>query len=140
MIVVEGTDGVGKTSTINALRQYKLLDRDKNISRLISVDIALSSRAQEIYDYLKNKDEVVIFMVNNNKKELEKRIYSRDRIDKYDELTYLYNLLYLETYEYMEKNKMSNDKLLLADVTNLNFEEQVALLNDIIKKVMKDEY
>ncbi len=136
MIVIEGTDGVGKTSTINVLNMLNIQDRDKYISKLIDINITLADRSNKIYEYLKNKDEIVIFMVNNNKSELEKRIGQRELIDEYDRLAYLYNLLYMETYEYMEKLGLLNGRLYLANVTNLSFEEQVEVVYDIIKKVM----
>ena len=136
MIVIEGTDGVGKTSTINALNMPFILDRDKNICKFIDINKSLVERANSIYDYLKDKDEIVIFMVNNNKHELEERINKRKIVDDFDKLAYLYNLLYLETYEYMEKKKLLNNKVYLADVTGLSFEEQVQIVCDIIKKVM----
>ncbi len=136
MIVIEGTDGVGKTTTINALNMQNIQDRDKYISELIDTNITLADRSNKIYEYLKDKDEIVIFMVNNNKQELEERINKRGIVDEYDKLAYLYNLIYLETYEYMEKNRLLNNKVYLADVTSLCFKEQIKVIYDIINKVI----
>ena len=102
MIVLEGCDAVGKSTVINTLKDYNILDRDKNICKYIDFNYSLIDRSKYIYNYLKDRDINVIFLINNNRKELERRISLRDNIDEYDKLSYLYNLLYLETYEYMK--------------------------------------
>ena len=109
MIVLEGTDAVGKTSVINNLMEYQLLDRDKNICKLFEFDISLIDRVKKIKEYIKYNN-YIIFLVNNDKEELERRIKLRNTIDEYDKYTYLYNLLYLETFLYMEKNNLLNNK------------------------------
>ena len=101
MIALEGTDAVGKTSVINNLKNYQLLDRDKNICRLFDFDISLIDRVNKLKEYLKNNKNYIIFLINNDKEELERRVNLRKTIDEYDKYTYLYNLLYLETYLYM---------------------------------------
>ena len=97
MIALEGTDAVGKTSVINNLKNYQLLDRDKNICRLFDFDISLIDRVNKLKEYLKNNKNYIIFLINNDKEELERRVNLRKTIDEYDKYTYLYNLLYLET-------------------------------------------
>lgn len=125
MIVLEGTDAVGKTVTIEGLMKYRIQDRDNNISRFIDFNYSLEERARKIFNYLKDKDEVVIILINNDRDELERRVYKRKVVDEYDKLTYLYNLLYLETYEYMKQFNLLNDKIYLVDVTNLSLEQQI---------------
>ena len=44
MIILEGTDAVGKTSVINNLSDYKLLDRDKNICGLLYINLFIGLR------------------------------------------------------------------------------------------------
>lgn len=56
----------------------------------------------------------------------------RNEIGKYDLEAYQYNQLYLETYEYMKKHDMLEDKLFLIDVTNLTLEEQVKKVKEFI--------
>ena len=135
MIILEGTDAVGKTSTIELLKDYNIQDRDKYISKYMDVDISLQQRANLYYEYIKKHDNVILFLINMNKNELERRISLRNSIDKYDELTYLYNLLYLETYIYMEKNNMLDNKLYLVDVTGLTIDEQTSKIKTLINSL-----
>lgn len=133
MVILEGTDGVGKTSTIKALKDFDLQDRDKFISKYMDFNISLEKRAKLYYDYLKNRHDIVIFLINNDKEELERRVYSREVIDEYDCLTYLYNLLYLETYLYMENKEMLNNKLFLINTTNMTIEDMALAVKKIIE-------
>ena len=139
MIILEGTDGVGKTSTIELLKEYKLGDRDKYISRYMDVDISLQSRAKLYYDYIKSSNNVIFFLVNMDRKELERRISLRNSVDKYDKYTYLYNLLYLETYIFMEKNNMLENKLYLVDVTGLTINKQTSKIKKMIDEINRLE-
>ena len=134
MIILEGTDAVGKTSVINNLKEFNFKDRDINISSLMNFDITLKDRANRLNDYLKSIDDHVIFLINNDKEELEKRVYFRKVIDEYDKLTYLYNLIYLETYTYMEYNSLLEDKLCMLDCTNLSVEEEAEKVKELIIK------
>ena len=135
MIVLEGTDAVGKTSVIKALSEYNLLDRDKNICRLFDFDVSLLDRTNKLKEYLENTKEYVIFLINNDKEELERRISQRDTIDEYDKFTYLYNLLYLETYLYMEQKNMLVDKIFMVDCTGLSLEEQTNKVKEKVKNL-----
>jgi hypothetical protein len=132
MIILEGTDAVGKTGVIDNLLGYDLLDRDKNISKLFVFDISLIDRVNKLVNYLKNTDNQVIFLINNDKDELERRVSLREIQDEYDKYTYLYNLLYLETYLYMEKNNLLNNKLYMVDCTDLDILEQTSKVKKLI--------
>lgn len=135
MIILEGTDAVGKTSVIKALSEYNLLDRDKNICRLFDFDISLIDRANKLKNYLDNNNNYVIFLINNDRCELERRISLRETIDEYDKYTYLYNLLYLETYLYMEQKNMLGDKLFMVDCTGLSLEEETNKVKEKVKSI-----
>lgn len=132
MIILEGTDAVGKTCVINNLKGYNLLDRDKQISKLFVFDISLIERVNKLVDYLKKNNNHVIFLINNDKDELERRVSLREIQDEYDKYTYLYNLLYLETYLYMEKNNLLNNKLYMVDCTGLNINEQTNKVKKLV--------
>ena len=137
MIVLEGTDAVGKTSVINNLMEYQLLDRDKNICKLFEFDISLIDRVKKIKEYIKYNN-YIIFLVNNDKEELERRIKLRNTIDEYDKYIYLYNLLYLETFLYMEKNNLLNNKLFMVNCTGLSIEEQTEKVKKIVHKIINN--
>ena len=121
MIALEGTDAVGKTSVIKKLKDYQLFDRDKNICSLFDFNISLIDRVNKLKEYLKNNKNYIIFLINNDKEELERRINLRETIDEYDRYTYLYNLLY--------------GKLFMVDCTNLSLEEQTNKVKEILDKI-----
>ena len=132
MIILEGTDAVGKTSVIHNINGYNIVDRDKYISSLIDFKIPLIDRVKKLTKYLNSINDIVIFLINNDKIELERRIHLREEIDEYDKYTYLYNLLYLETYIYMEQNNLLENKLYMVDCTGLNIEEETNEVKRVI--------
>lgn len=132
MIILEGCDAVGKTTTINALKKYDIKDRDKLISKYMNFNISTEERANFYYDYLSKTDNIIIFLINNDKEELERRVKDREIQDEYDKMAYLYNLLYLETYNYMEYKNL-NKNLYLVDTTSLSVTEQIKKVEDLIK-------
>lgn len=136
MIILEGTDAVGKSSVINNLNDYELLDRDKNICKLFDFNVSLLERINKLNEYLNNNKNYVIFLVNNDKDELERRVSLRDTIDEYDRYTYLYNLLYLETYLYMEKNDLLRNRIFMVDCTGLTLEEQTNRVKEIVDEIV----
>ena len=136
MIILEGTDAVGKSSVINNLNDYELLDRDKNICKLFDFNVSLLERINKLKEYLNNNKNYIIFLVNNDKDELERRVSLRDTIDEYDRYTYLYNLLYLETYLYMEKNDLLCNRIFMVDCTGLTLEEQTNRVKEIVDEIV----
>lgn len=135
MIILEGTDAVGKTSVINNLKDYKLLDRDKKICSLFDFNVSLVDRVNNLKEYLQSKKNYVIFLVNNDKDELERRIQLRKVVDEYDKYAYLYNLLYLETYLYMKQKNLLDDKLFMVDCTGLSLEEETKKVKEIVDNI-----
>jgi hypothetical protein len=138
MIILEGTDAVGKTSVIESLPNYNLKDRDKFISSLFLFNISLEDRVKHLVNYLKNSNNKIIFLINNDKIELENRVNKRPIKDEYDKYTYIYNLLYLETYLYMEQNNLLNNKLFMINVTNLNINEETKKVENLLSIISKD--
>lgn len=136
-IILEGTDGVGKTSTINELKKDNIICQDRSkdiISKYMMFDVDMEFRARRYYEFLKKSDCIVIFLINNDKEELMKRIYSREKISKFDLQAYEYNILYKDTYLYMKENNMLNNNLFMIDCTGLSLSEQIKEVKKIIKK------
>ena len=73
-------------------------------------------------------------MVNNDEKELEKRVLSRKNISEFDMECVKYNNLYLETYNYMKDKKLTENKLLIFDTTNLSKREQIKKIIELIER------
>lgn len=133
--IIEGTDGVGKSVTIEKLIEKGIICQDRCmdvISRNMLFNIAMDKRANIYQKYLKNIHKKVIFLVNNSKEELESRINKREVLSQYDKEAYMYNQLYLDTYNYMKDKEMTENKLYLVDCTGLTLEEQVSKVEGII--------
>lgn len=135
MIILEGTDAVGKTSVINNLSNYKLLDRDKKICKLFDFNISLIYRVNALKEYFEKNNNHIIFLINNDKEELERRINLREIIDEYDKYAYLYNLLYLETYLYIKQKHLFNDQLFMVDCTKLSLEDETQKVKKIVDSI-----
>lgn len=134
-IILEGTDGVGKTSTIEQLKKEGILCQDRSrdmISKYMLFDYSLEERSKKYYEYLKSHDCIILFLVNHDKEKLMNRIYSREKISEFDLEAYEYNTLYQETYDYMKEQDMLCHKLFLVDVTHLSLEEQVNKVRKVI--------
>lgn len=133
--IIEGTDAVGKSSTILELEKRGIICRDRSkdvISKYMLFSVDLNERVKIYHEYLKTIDKKIIFLVNNDKKELEKRVNSRLEVSSFDIETYAYNKLYIDTYNYMKENNLLEDKLFLVDCTNLTLKEQVEKVIEII--------
>lgn len=136
--ILEGTDGVGKSSTIKELLKDGIICDDRSrdiISKYMLFDVDMEVRAKKYEEFFKTSNAKVIFMINNNEKEIMRRIYSREKISEYDKNANAYNKLYLDTYNYMVKHNMTHNKLILVDCTNLTFEEQVNKIKETIKGI-----
>lgn len=138
MIILEGTDAVGKTSVIKSLSKYELSDRDKDVCRLFSFDVSLMDRIKALVDYFNKNDNSIIFLINNNRDELERRIKLRGTADKYDKYAYLYNILYFETYLYAEIHKMFMGRLFMVDCTGLSLEDETKRVENIVNKIIAE--
>lgn len=133
--ILEGTDGVGKTTTIIELLKEGIICQDRcmdMISKNMLFDIPMDKRANKYQNYLKNSDKNIIILVNTDKKELEKRINQRKVLSEFDLLAYEYNKLYVETYNYMEKRNMLENKMFMVDCTGLTIKEQANAVKKII--------
>ena len=136
MIIIEGTDAVGKTSTIEELKKENIncFDRSKDvISKYMVFDYSFEYRAKIYYELLN------ILKSRRNEDELKRRVLSRKIISEFDLQASLYNELYKETFYYMQKCYMLENKLFLVDVTHLTLEEQVAKVKEIILDKYKNK-
>ena len=133
--IIEGTDAVGKSTTVNRLLSMGILCRERSMdmfSKYMEFTVPLEERVERYYEYLKNYEEKVIFLVNHDKMELERRVSLRGVISEYDKKAYEYNQLYFKTYQYMKEQDMLEGKLFLVDCTNLTLDEQVKKVKEII--------
>lgn len=133
-VFIEGTDGVGKTSTIAKLIEQGIvcLDRSEFICKYMLFEIPMDVRIRAYQNYLEEiSPYYVIFLINNSKQELENRISKREYISEFDNLSYEYNKLYLDTYNEFNKQN-SNNEIKLIDCTGLSEEEQLIKVKNCI--------
>lgn len=139
--IIEGTDGVGKTSTIAQLIEqgFVCLDRSEFICQYMLFDVPLNKRISAYKEYLKKiAPYFVVFLTNNSRKELEDRINRRESISEFDKLAYEYNELYQDTYREMNKLKVENP-IELIDCTGISMSEQVKQVKACILRRMTNE-
>ena len=140
-VIVEGTDAVGKTTTITKLLSDGIIFQDRCedvISKNMLFDVSHEKRGEEIYNkYFSNKSDAnIIFLVNFDEKELMRRVTSRGKISDFDLDAYKYGLLYKETYDYMISHYKTNGRLRLVDCTGLGVNEQYQKVrNSILKEI-----
>ncbi len=131
--IIEGTDGVGKTTTIIELIKQGIVcqDRSKIICDYMLFDVLMEDRCSAYKNYLDNTNDFVIFLVNNSKEELESRINKRETISTFDKKAYEYNMLYEETYLKMKELNLKNP-IELINCTGLSISEQEKAVKDCI--------
>jgi len=141
-VVIEGTDGVGKSTVIKALEQYfgdhtiterkqtdekpvklefEFLDRETTtISASMLFTVRMKDRIERITKYLdNNRDTFVLFLVNEDANELLRRIETRDKpVSDFDREAPAYNLLYMSTFREMKCHNMVNHQIAMIDVTD----------------------
>ena len=138
---IEGSDGVGKSSTINKLIKEGIvcLDRSENISKYMIFNISMNQRIEEYRKYLQKISPYrVIFLINNSEQELKKRINKRKTLSKFDKLAYEYNQLYLNTYVELCKLNLNNP-IKIIDCTNFDLSRQVLEVKNHVLKEYNNE-
>ena len=139
-IIIEGTDAVGKSLTLNELLKEGIVCKDRD-SKVISANmlftIPMNERAKKYEYFLMNSEDILLFLINNDKEELLRRVYSRKNISDFDLDTYEYNKLYKKTYEYMRNNNMLHGKLHCVDCTGLDINNQLVKVKKIIDRYAK---
>ena len=69
-IIIEGTDGCGKTTTIEALKKIfpkaPFADRNLVICKYMLKDVPMETRVDAYHTFLQNNDVKVIFLINND--------------------------------------------------------------------------
>lgn len=138
-IIIEGTDGCGKTTTIEALKKIfpkaTFSDRDHDtICKYMLKDVPMETRIDAYHTFLQNNDVKVIFLINNDAKELIRRVKTRDKpISDFDLDAPLYNEMYRETFKVMEQNNMTEGKMFMVDVTGLSLADQINKVKETIE-------
>lgn len=124
---LEGTDGIGKTTSIEKLLSEGIVTFDRNldvICKYMLFDVPMEKRIEEYKEYLKSTKDKILFLVNMDAEELRRRINSRDTVSEFDKYAVEYNQMYYDTYNELSKRNYLNDKLFMLDCTGLSPDEQ----------------
>ena len=135
--ILEGVDGVGKTSVVTELIRQGLvcLDQSEEIRKYIVYDenLTMDERIEKYKEYLKSiMPKFVIFLIDNSKIEVELR-NKNVVIDTNDSRPYEYNELYKNVYAEMYRWNIKNP-IEMIDCTGMSLNEETERVKTCIKK------
>lgn len=101
-IVIEGADGVGKSTLVKKLANRGYLTQDravKEVTQKMREEIPTKERIDEIRKYLQTDlNRKLVFLYLSDEAALEKRINSRKSISEFDKKALIFQRLYVDTY------------------------------------------
>lgn len=101
-IIIEGADGVGKSTLVRKLANKGYLTQDravKEITQKMREEIPTEIRVEAVKKYLQaDKNRKLIFLYLSDERELKRRIDTREKISEYDKKAIIFQRLYLDTY------------------------------------------
>ncbi len=108
-IVIEGADGVGKSTLIKQLANQGYISQDravKEVTQKIRIEISREERIDDIKKYLKSDtNRKLVFLYLSDESVLENRINSRELISEFDKKALIFQRLYLDTYNHLSHFK-----------------------------------
>ena len=137
-IIIEGTDGIGKTTLARNLQNFGLhcLDREKeHISAIMFPENSDAIRLQTCQQYLLNHpNDFLIFLTTSRPEELQARIQKRgNSYDKFDQEAAMYNALYDKTAQQIEATKSFDKQFAKIDVYNY---QEDAVTSIVLEKLL----
>ncbi len=101
-IVIEGSDGVGKTTLVKELAKNGLLTQDRaveEVTRSMKTYRSRKERIQRVETYLRNNpSKKLVFLYLSNEDVLYNRVFSREVVDEFDKESIISQRLYIDTY------------------------------------------
>jgi thymidylate kinase len=138
-IIIEGTDGIGKSKTIESLEVlkpcYKFHDRNREvIANKMTKDTPMEECAKAYEKFiLENPNVLTVLLFNDDGEELLRRVKTRDKLMTGSDLEApLYNKLYKKYFEYMKENNMLHGRAIAINVTGMSLQKQI---NEIDKAI-----
>lgn len=105
-IVIEGADGVGKSTLVSLLAEKGYLTQDravKEVTQKMREEISNNDRVENVKKYLQfDKSRKLVFLYLSNEIELKKRINMRENISEYDKKALIFQRLYVDTYNQLK--------------------------------------
>lgn len=140
-VIIEGTDSVGKTSTITNLIEQGIvcIDRSEVICKYMLFNVSMKDRVEAYQEYLKGiLPGFVIFLTNSSSMDIEKRINDREVLSEFDRDAVKYNELYVATYNEL-KNRDCNSPIELIECMGLSLDAQVEEVKKCIMGRLNNE-
>jgi len=101
-MVIEGADGVGKSTLVTELAYKGYITQDravKEVTRKMREEIPKKHRIEDVKKYLEEDiNRKLIFLYLSDENVLKQRIESRENISEYDKKALIFQRLYLDTY------------------------------------------
>ena len=101
-IIIEGADGIGKSTLVNELAQQGYLSQDRaihEVTQSMREYIPKEIRVENVRKYLaENKNRRLIILYLSDEEVLRERILNREEISEYDKKAIIYQRLYIDTY------------------------------------------
>ena len=101
-IIIEGADGLGKSTLVNELAQQGYLSQDRaihEVTQSMREYIPKEIRVENVRKYLaENKNRRLIILYLSDEEVLRERILNREEISEYDKKAIIYQRLYIDTY------------------------------------------
>lgn len=135
-LVIEGSDGVGKSTLVANLAQRGILCQDRavnEITKKMKPEIGTLERVLSVEQFLtQDLQRKLVFIYMSDEKELEARIQKRGMVSKYDKQALRFQQLYLDTYRRFE----NYPNIYLIDCLNKSRDDMV---NEILYILVKSE-
>lgn len=131
-LVIEGADGVGKSTLIRNLANKGYLAQDravKEVTQKMREEISSEERIRGIKEYLlSDLNRKLVFLYLSDEAVLKERINSRPLITEFDKKALIFQRLYVDTY-----NQLSNYKnLYILDCLNKTPDELTKMIEKLI--------
>lgn len=131
-IVIEGADGVGKSTLVKKMANQGYLTQDravKEVTQQMREEIPNKERINEIKKYLQSDlNRKLIFLYLSDETILENRINSRESISEYDKKALISQRLYVNTYNCLSDFK----NLYIIDCLDKTPENLVKMIEELI--------
>lgn len=131
-VVIEGADGVGKSTLAKNLALEGILVQDravKEITQKMREEISDITRINGVEEYLKEDEKrKVFFLYLSDEKVLKERIYTREFVSEFDKKAIIFQRLYLDTFDKLRNYK----NLFLIDCLNKTEEDLLTEIKELI--------
>lgn len=136
-VIIEGTDGIGKTTAAKHLQELGIncLDREKNtISAIMLPSNSDEVRGQVCRQYLfDHPNDFLVFLTTRKTEEILERLERRGGFcDEFDRKAVMYNDLYIKTAQQIDLAETCKHQFAEIDITDC---DEHSVVSKIVKKL-----